>query len=154
VAKKFVEDNLTKYQDNHYHRNDYKILGVDLKNISPIEEVDIMKLDITKPSAIIAIQNYLAGEKFDLILSDASIKKSGNKFTDHLKQINLCYKILELAKVYLKFKGILVMKTFQGTDFNNLLSKTKPLFRILKTFKPSSSKKKSNEIYLIGMQKK
>ena len=153
VSKKFAEENLIKYNDQHYHRNEYKILGVDVKKVSPIEKVLVLQIDFTKAEFQDEVDSYFH-DKIDLILSDASIQKSGNKFTDHIKQINLCYKILELAKGYLKFKGVLVMKTFQGTDFNKLLSKTKPLFRTLKTLKPTSSKKKSNEIYLIGMQKK
>lgn len=153
VAKEFAEDNIIKYNDQYYHRDSYVILGVDTKKVSPIENVNILRMDFTEP----IFQNKIESEfndKIDLILSDASINKSGNKFTDHLKQIHLCYAILELAKVHLKHKGILVMKTFQGTDSNSLIRKAKPEFRILKTFKPGSSKKKSNEIYLIGLQRK
>lgn len=153
VAKKFAEENLIKYQDNHYHRKDYKILGVDLKKISPIEHVDIMRLDITKISAIEAIQNYLAGDKFDLILSDASIKKSGNKFSDQVKQANLCLKILDTIYL-LKSKGNLVIKIFQGEDFKRVHRSMKDKFHFIKSYKPTASSKKSNEIYIIGLNKK
>lgn len=153
ISKKFAEDNLIKYDDQYYHRNEYKILGVDFKKVSPIENIVTLQMDFTKPMFQNKIESFFH-DKIDLILSDASINKTGNKFSDHIKQINLCHKILELAKIYLKFKGVLVMKAFQGTDFNSFVAKMKSEFRLSKTFKPSSSKKKSNEIYLIGIQKK
>ncbi|MFX0080255.1 MAG: SAM-dependent methyltransferase [Candidatus Hodarchaeota archaeon] len=153
VVKKFAEENISKYNDQYYHRDHYKILGVDIKKITPIENIDFLNMDFTNPEFTEKVQSYFQ-TKIDLLLSDASIKKIGNKFSDHLNQVNLSYKVLDLSKVLLKHKGILVLKTFQGSDFNKLVTKTKADFKVLKTFKPRSSKKKSNEIYLIGLQKR
>jgi 23S rRNA (uridine2552-2'-O)-methyltransferase len=153
VAKKFAEENLNLYNDQYYHRDHYKILGVDIKKVSPLETVELLKMDFTEAAINNKIESYFHS-KVDLILSDASINKMGNKFSDHLKQINLCFKILEIVQVQLKLKGNMVMKAFQGTDFNKLVERIKFEFKILKTFKPESTKKKSNEIYLIGMVKK
>jgi len=153
VAKRFAEDNLNKYNDQYYHRDHYKILGVDIKKISPIENVILLNMDFTNPEFHDKVQSYFQ-KKIDLIISDASINKIGNKFSDHLKQINLCYSILDLAKIHLKNKGVLVLKTFQGSDFPKLVKKSKNKFKLLKAYKPRSSKKKSNEIYLIGLQKR
>jgi len=153
VAKKFAEENLTKYQDQHYHRKEYKILGVDIKKISPIEQVDTMRSDITDPTSIKEIQDYLSGDKFDLILSDASIKKSGNKFSDQVRQAKLCLKILDILYI-LKSKGNFVIKLFQGEDFKRVHRTMKTKFHFVKSYKPRASSKKSNEIYIIGLNKK
>jgi 23S rRNA (uridine2552-2'-O)-methyltransferase len=153
VAKKFAEDNMNKYKDQFYHRDHYRILGVDVKKVSQIEKVQLLQIDFTKPEFHNHLKSYFQS-KIDLILSDASINKTGNSFSDHLRQNKICLKILELTEAHLKFKGLLVMKTFQGADFNTLFKKFKSVFRILKAFKPQSSKKKSNEIYLVGLQKK
>lgn len=153
VAKKYAELNLSKYVDNHYHRKNYKIMGVDLKRLSPIENIETIKMDFTSTEFPIELGKYFEGEKLDLILSDASINKSGNKFSDQARQTKLCFKILELTK-FLKFKGNFVIKIFQGTDFNNFYSKMKRNFMIVKSLKPKSSFKHSNEIYLIGLKKK
>ncbi|MHA2180012.1 MAG: SAM-dependent methyltransferase [Promethearchaeota archaeon] len=153
VAKKNAEDNLTKYNDQYYHRDHYKILGVDIKKISLIENIQFLKADFTEPEIHKHVESFFHS-KIDLIVSDASINKSGNLFSDHLRQINICFKILGITEIHLKYKGSLVMKTFQGSDFDKLFKKTKNAFRIMKAFKPQSSKKKSNEIYLIGLQKK
>ncbi len=153
VSKKLALENLNKYQDQYYHRDHYKIMGIDLKKVSSIEDVNLLKLDFTEPEVHKVIEEYFQN-RIDLILSDASINKTGNKFTDQLNQIKLCFKVLEIANIHLKYKGTLVLKAFQGNDFNDLLKKIRSEFRILRTFKPKSSKKKSNEIYLIGLQKK
>jgi 23S rRNA (uridine2552-2'-O)-methyltransferase len=153
VSKIHAEENLNKFGDQYYHRDHYKIMGIDIQKIIPIEGINFIKLDFTTPEVNNKIKYYFQN-KLDLILSDASINKTGVKFSDNLKQVNLCNKILELAKIHLKNKGNLVMKAFQGIEFDNLVKLTRKKFRISKAFKPISSKKKSNEIYIIGLQKK
>jgi 23S rRNA (uridine2552-2'-O)-methyltransferase len=152
VAKKYAEENIEKYNDRYYHRDESKILGVDINTVSPIEGVETVRMDATKPEFKEKIASYF-DDNLDLILSDASINKSGNKFSDHMKQIRLCYDILTLVKEFLKHKGNLVIKCFQGPDFKELYDHFKKEFRLGKAFKPQASKKKSNEIYLIGLNK-
>ncbi len=153
VAKKFAEENLEKYNDQYYHRSYFKIMGIDIKKTSPIEDVYTLLADITNPETQKEINQFFQ-DKLDLIISDASIKKSGNKFSDQLNQLDLCYKIMNIVKENLKFKGNLVMKAFQGSDFIKFTKEAKKLFKILRSFKPESSKKTSNEIFIIGLQKK
>ncbi|MFX0056734.1 MAG: SAM-dependent methyltransferase [Candidatus Hodarchaeota archaeon] len=152
VAKKFATENLEKYNDDSYYRDHFKIMGVDIKKLVPIEDIKIIKMDFTNPDFSKELDSYFQGEKLDLIISDASIKKSGVKFSDQVKQYNLCYNILEFSK-YLKKKGNIVIKVFQGADFNKFYTKLKQQFGFLKSYKPKSSKKKSNEIYIIGLKK-
>ena len=128
-------------------------MGVDTKKITPIENVKIVKIDATLPEFQEELVSYFH-DKLDLILSDASIQKSGNKFSDQVKQINLCHKILNIAKRNLKFKGYFVIKVFQGQDMTNFLNMMKKEFQYVKSYKPKSSRKGSNEIYLIGLKKK
>jgi len=152
VTKKFSEENIEKYNNQYYHRDHYKIMGVDIKKTAPIEKIKLVQEDFTKPKFIDELNAFFP-EKLDLILSDASINKSGNKFSDQIRQINLCLKIIDLTKKNLKINGSLVIKVFQGTDFNNFYKKVKQEFKYIKSYKPESSKKTSNEIYLIGLQK-
>ncbi len=152
VAKKFAEENLQKYKDQYYHRDHYKIMGIDFQKVSPIENIKIIKADLTQLEIQDQIDFYFQN-KLDLVLSDASIKKTGNKFTDHIRQLNLCYKVLEITEKSLKFKGNMVIKAFQGSDFNNFSKNLRLKFRVLKAYKPKSSKKKSNEIFLVGLHK-
>ena len=151
VAKSKAEENILKYDDKYYHRECYKILGVDVKSISPIENVKILKMDIGKPEFLLEIKSYF-GDEVDLILSDASIQKSGNKFSDQIQQIKLGYTILNLLEI-LKKNGILVIKLFRGADYQDFFEEIKRKFQIVRGFKPQSSNKKSNETYIIGLKK-
>jgi 23S rRNA (uridine2552-2'-O)-methyltransferase len=128
-------------------------MGVDTKNITPIENVKIIKMDLTDPQFKNEIETFFEGNQIDLIISDASINKSGNKFSDQCRQVNLCLEILDLSK-YVKTNGNMVIKLFHGADFDNIFKKMKEIFVIVKRLKPQSSYKKSNEIYLIGLKKK
>jgi len=128
-------------------------MGVDVKRLAPIEDIKILKMDFTSPEFQVEINNYFNGEKLDLILSDASINKSGNKFSDQARQIKLCFNILKLTQ-NLKIKGNFLIKVFQGADFENFYKKMKQQFIVVRSLKPKSSNKKSNEIYLIGLKKK
>ncbi|MFX0003163.1 MAG: SAM-dependent methyltransferase [Candidatus Hodarchaeota archaeon] len=152
VAKKFAEENLDKYKDQFYHRDHYKIMGIDIKKVSPIENVNLIKADFTNIEVQEEIDSFFK-DKLDLILSDASINKTGNKFTDHINQIGLCNEILRLVNINLKRKGNIVIKAFQGSDFQSFARKMKSMFKFLKSYKPKSSKKKSNEIFLVGLNK-
>ncbi|MFX0070272.1 MAG: SAM-dependent methyltransferase [Candidatus Hermodarchaeota archaeon] len=153
VAKKYAEENVEKYRDQYYHRDHFKIMGVDIKKISQIEEVKLLRMNITSAEIFSEIKRYFQ-DKLDLILSDVSINKTGNSFTDQLRQIKLCYKILEIVRENLKFKGSLVIKVFQGADFNKFIRDMKNEFFFVKAYKPKASKKQSNEIYLIASKKK
>ena len=79
VAKKIAQESLEKYNDEHYHRDHFKIMGVDIKKLTPIENVKIVRMDATLPEFQEELVSYFH-DKLDLILSDASIQKSGNKF--------------------------------------------------------------------------
>ncbi|TXT55001.1 MAG: Ribosomal RNA large subunit methyltransferase E [Promethearchaeota archaeon] len=153
VAYERAQKNIIKYKDKFYHRDHVRIMGVDTKHITPLEDVKTIKMDFTDASFKEELLLFFHEEKIDLILSDASIKKSGHHFSDHLRQITLCYQVLEIAKEFLRTKGSLVLKIFQGTDMNRLKKDLQKYFNFVKAYKPKASKKKSNEIFLICLRK-
>ncbi len=153
VSKEQAEKNLAEYKDNHDSRDHYKIMGADVKKVSPIENIKTVKMDITNPEFQNEIESYF-NEKLDLVLSDASINKSGNKFSDNVNQIRLCFQILDIVKKNLKSKGAFVVKCFQGEDYDKFFRSMKKNFLNVYSYKPKSSRKTSNEIYVIGLNKK
>jgi len=64
--------------------------------------------------------------------------------------VKLAENALKISKSVLKNHGILVIKAFQGEEFENLLKKIKMEFKLVKTTKPPSSKKKSVEMYVLA----
>jgi len=153
VSKKFAIENIEKYKDGFYHRDHFKILGVDIKKISTLDDIHIIKMDFTQPDFYDYVKSFFQGSKIDLIISDASINKSGNKFSDQIRQTRLCKSTLIFLDL-LKNKGNFVIKIFEGEDYQNFLAQLKQKFQTVKAFKPQTSYKKSNEVYLIGLRKK
>jgi 23S rRNA (uridine2552-2'-O)-methyltransferase len=129
------------------------VVGVDLQKIKPIpeENFQFIRGDFTKKEIQEKILETLDG-KANAIISDASPSLSGIKDVDHLRSIDLAENVMEIADKILKEKGNLLIKVFQGEEFKNLLDKMRKRFKILKTTKPSSSRKKSSEMYIIGIK--
>ena len=131
--------------------SNYKLVCVDLNNfqINLNEKSIFIKCDF-KDKKLINHINRFHKKKFDTILSDMSPNTSGHSNTDHLKIIQMAYDILELCPNLLNKSGNLIIKIFQGVDEKDLINDLKKKFKYVNYFKPSASRKKSPEIYLIN----
>lgn len=90
---------------------------------------------------------------YDVVLSDLSPKTTGILHLDNENSYDLCIKALELTKDNLVHGGIFLIKIFQGSQFDDFHKKMKKKFKIVRTIKPEGSKKRSKEIYLLGINK-
>lgn len=127
-----------------------RIIGIDLLNIKPIDDIQFIQDDITKRSTIKKIINIAGENKFDVIVSDISPNISGNYSIDHAKSIHLCKQSLKLVDELLKKNGNFLCKIFMGEEFEEFFSIFKKRFKNVKIFSPPASRKSSSEIYLIG----
>jgi len=80
-------------------------------------------------------------EKFDVILSDMAPKTTGNKFVDHINSYHLAKRAFELAKEFLKPKGSLVIKIFEGEKLPSFRKEIAKSFKNVKLFKPKINQK-------------
>jgi len=129
------------------------IVGVDLRKIKPFpdENYHFLRGDFTDDEVQYEIIEKLDGVA-DVIISDLSPSLSGIKDVDHLRSIDLAESVIKLSEEILATNGNLLIKVFQGEEFKNLIDKLRHEFKILKTTKPSSSRKKSSEMYVIGLK--
>ena len=93
----------------------------------------------------------IIGGKTKVLISDASPQLCGIKNLDQLRSIDLINVVIEIADNILEDKGNLVMKVFQGPEYKSMLTDLKKKFRQVKTTKPPSSRKKSSEMYVVGL---
>ncbi|MFW9852766.1 MAG: RlmE family RNA methyltransferase [Candidatus Thorarchaeota archaeon] len=131
-----------------------KVLAIDKAYISPFKEenIEIINKDIfDKELKDFIAENY--GE-IDVIISDCSPNISGDYSRDHYTQLYLAKRALDLSQSLLKLEGCFVCKIFQGKELQDFTSKVKEIFETMKLFKPKSSRKKSAEIYIIGLKLK
>ncbi len=125
-----------------------KILSVDIKPIEPIDNVDFLIGDFTDFQIQKKIFNYF-NTKIDLLVSDMAPNTTGNKNIDSLATGNLCILAIDFASKILKDNGVFVSKIFMGSVFEEIRLKAQKVFKNVKIFKPSSSRKESKENYII-----
>ena len=128
------------------------VVGVDLNRFKRFHEENYygMRGDFTTPEVQEKIMELIGG-KAKVVMSDASPSLSGIKNIDQLRSIDLVYAVIDIAENILEEKGNLVMKVFQGPDYKPMLDSLKGKFRQVKTTKPPSSRKKSSEMYVVGL---
>jgi 23S rRNA (uridine2552-2'-O)-methyltransferase len=71
---------------------------------------------------------------------------------DHLKQIDLTMKAVEITKKILKVNGNAVYKVFQGETTPEFITYVKSIFSTVQITKTDEIRKQSIEIYLLFKQ--
>ena len=91
---------------------------------------------------------------FDLVLSDMAPNISGIRERDNALMIGLVNSTLSVIDNYLKFKGSVLIKVFQGESLDYTRDALKKRFNKVKISKPKASRPNSREIYIIGKELK
>jgi 23S rRNA (uridine2552-2'-O)-methyltransferase len=125
------------------------VIGVDLLETKHLEGLDFYKGDFCDPE----IQDILSNkyEKFDLIVSDIAPNTTGHKTVDSLALIAILEKEWNFIQKFLKDGGCFVCKVFRSGAEETLLKEIKQKFDFVRHFKPKSSRKESNEFYVIAL---
>ena len=128
------------------------VVSVDLNRIKPLDGENFYRIrgDFTDENVQNKIKKIVGGHT-KVLISDASPTLTGIKDIDHLRSIDLIESVINIGDNILEDKGNIVIKAFQGEEYKNLIDKLKKKFKVLKTTKPPSSRKKSSEMYIIGL---
>lgn len=86
---------------------------------------------------------------FDLITSDIAPSTTGMTGVDQYRSIELNLAILDVARVFLKKGGTLVLKVFVGEDIQDLIGPIKQEYKKLSRMKPRACRDRSFEEYFI-----
>ena len=124
-----------------------QLVGVDLLDVDPISQVEILKMDFTDPACGPALIAALGGQP-DLILSDIAPNTVGHKQTDHIRIVGLIEAAADFAFEVLKPGGAFVAKAFQGGETEGVLKLLKERFTKVQHIKPKASRAESSEVYL------
>ena len=125
-----------------------KIISIDLKDISPINNGIHIKGDFTEPDIQEKIKENLTKE-FDVVMSDMAVNTTGVKNLDSIQTGELCKEAMTFSKKVISSKGYFISKIFMGSTFNEIVALGKKIFREVKVFKPLSSRKESKESFII-----
>ena len=127
-----------------------KLLAIDISQMEPIDGVSFIQGNIQDQILQEKLFEEIGNKKFDLIISDMSPNKTGNKVSDQYKFYNIADSILEFSQKGLMSKGMMVMKVFIGHGFEEFKSDLRENFETVIYFKPKSSRKESRETYVIA----
>lgn len=96
--------------------------------------------------------DYVDGRPVDAILSDIAPNFTGNHTIDHQRQIEMCRDVIAFAHSVGKRDCTVVLKVFQGSEFQEFIAEMKKRFHSLTIMKPKASHKQSSEVYCIMKQ--
>ena len=125
-----------------------RIISIDLKEISPIDNGIHIKGDFTEPDIQEKIKENLTKE-FDVVMSDMAVNTTGVKNLDSIQTGELCKEAMTFSRKVISSKGYFISKIFMGSTFNEIVALGKKIFREVKVFKPLSSRKESKESFIV-----
>ena len=129
-------------------RSSGKVIGVDLKQVTPVAGATILQGSIEDPNVLSKIAEIL-GCKADVVLSDMAPNVSGVWDIDHARQISLSTIALGFVQQVLRVGGSSVFKVFEGDMLKEFKSELRKSFSKVLLSKPSASRQESSELYII-----
>jgi len=124
------------------------VVGVDIAEPGPVS-VPVIVRDIFEVSA--EELREAVGGPVQVLLSDMAPRTTGNTLGDHVRQLELAARAVELAQALLVPGGNLVIKLFDGEDAPGFVASVRPLFDKVKRQRPEAVRRESREFFLVGL---
>lgn len=131
-----------------------QIIALDILPMDPIEHVTFIQGDFTEDEPLQALEHGLKGIQVDLVLSDMAPNMSGMGAVDQPRAMYLAELALDFAEQWLAPGGSFVVKVFHGEGFDSFVKKTRSMFEKVQVRKPSASRPRSREVYVLGHRRK
>jgi 23S rRNA (uridine2552-2'-O)-methyltransferase len=127
-----------------------RVLATDILPMDPIPNVDFIQGDFTEEIVVEKIFEWLAGEKFDLIISDIAPNISGIDSADQAACMYFLELALDTVRKALKPGANFIAKMFQGEGSDAYLKDLRKSFVKVSIRKPAASRAKSREVYIVA----
>ena len=127
-----------------------RVVASDILPMDSLAGVTFVQGDFTEQAVYDRIILALDGKPVDLVLSDMAPNISGMKDIDQPRIMHLADLALDIARSTLAPGGSLLVKVFQGEGIDQYREELKARFTAIKTRKPSASRDRSREIYLLA----
>jgi 23S rRNA (uridine2552-2'-O)-methyltransferase len=127
-----------------------RLIASDILEMDSIPDVTFIQGDFTQDAVLQQILDAVGDSHVDLVISDMAPNMSGTPEVDMPRAMFLCELALDLATRVLKPGGDFLIKIFQGEGFDMYLKDVRTKFDKVQMRKPSSSRDRSREQYLLG----
>ena len=127
------------------------LVGIDIQRVDSYPGTFVHGSILTTPNS--TFFNHLGGEA-DLVLSDMAPNTTGNRFGDHIRQLELAKMALKSATDLLRVGGHFVVKVFDGEDAYDYVQSIRPHFERVRRIEPEATRKESVEFFVLGYGRK
>ena len=131
-----------------------KVIALDLLEMQPIPGVDCLQGDFREEKVLAELENRLGGRPVDLVISDMAPNITGISSTDQARMAHLAELAMEFSMQWLKPGGNLLVKVFAGSGMDEIVKAMRQGFLQVMTRKPSASRDRSSEVYLLATGKR
>lgn len=130
-----------------------KVIALDLLPLVPIPRVEFILGDFREDSVLAELEEKLGGKQIGIVISDMAPNISGIDLSDQARSIYLAELALEFAVKHLKPGGAFLVKVFHGVGFEDYVKIMRKHFARVVSRKPKASRDRSNEVYMLGIDK-
>ncbi|MFO1392773.1 MAG: 23S rRNA (uridine(2552)-2'-O)-methyltransferase RlmE [Steroidobacteraceae bacterium] len=127
-----------------------RVIALDVLEMPAIPGVEFIQGDFTDEAVLGRLQATLGGQKVDLVMSDMAPNMMGIADVDHDRSMQLVDLAVDFAAHELRPGGDLLMKVFQGREFQPLIARLRREFESVKLRKPKASRARSAEVYVLA----
>lgn len=127
-----------------------RVVASDILPLDPLPFVEFVLGDFREDAVLAEILQLLGDDKADLVISDMAPNMSGVDAVDQPRAIHLCELALDMARQVLKPGGAFLVKLFQGDGSEAFIRDVRSSFKTLKIRKPSASRPRSREVYVLA----
>ncbi len=127
-----------------------RVIALDLLDMPALPGVEFIQGDFNDDAVLERLQALLAGDKADLVMSDMAPNMMGIADVDHDRSMQLVDLAVEFAARALRPGGDLLLKVFQGREFQPLVARLRGQFETVKLRKPKASRSRSAELYVLA----
>ena len=129
-----------------------RVIASDILPMDGLAGVEFIEGDFTEEAVFDRILEATGGQPVDLVISDMAPNMSGVNAVDQPRSMYLVELALDMAQRVLAPGGSFVTKVFQGEGFDGLFRDTQSAFSKVLTRKPKSSRPRSREVYIVGIE--
>jgi 23S rRNA (uridine2552-2'-O)-methyltransferase len=127
-----------------------RIIASDILPMDALPDVEFILGDFREQEVLQKIINIIPEHSLDLLLSDMAPNMSGSTAIDIPRAMYLVELAFDFANTMLKPGGSMLVKVFHGTGFDALVKQARLSFEKVVIRKPSASRSRSKETYLLA----
>ncbi|PJK09889.1 23S rRNA (uridine(2552)-2'-O)-methyltransferase RlmE [Lysobacteraceae bacterium NML120232] len=130
-----------------------RVIASDILEMPSLAGVEFLHGDFREDAVLAQLQQMLAGEAVDLVLSDMAPNMSGVDAVDQARAMYLSELAMAFADAHLRTGGTFLIKLFQGVGFDDYVRELRRRYAKVAIRKPAASRRRSNEVYALAQGK-